>query len=222
VEVLFKNIILYGDTHEICGFAEINIRNQFTYLRVVHNFSQDNLLFSFMPTDSTNQTFPLSIHESRYEIRGHINLSAEVFACIIAPQGDNLVPLARGVINPTQSNIVDYNTTEDNTAHVTVTPSTKKEPAPKKPNTPEVPYRLPTEPVITEPNVDLIIPPPNRTEPKQNVPKPCAQETERTRAAREIDETLRKICTIDTDGGGVCSTCPYREYFYRFPLDKAK
>jgi len=49
------------------------------------------------------------------------------------------------------------------------------------------------------------------------------QETERgiertsehtTSAAREIDEILRAVCSIDDKGRGVCESCPYREHFF--------
>ena len=40
------------------------------------------------------------------------------------------------------------------------------------------------------------------------------EKTVNTRAAREIDEVLRAICTIDDKGKGICESCPYREYFY--------
>ena len=34
------------------------------------------------------------------------------------------------------------------------------------------------------------------------------------RAAREIDELLRQVCSISSDGRGNCDTCPYRDHFF--------
>ena len=36
----------------------------------------------------------------------------------------------------------------------------------------------------------------------------------------EVDAVLRKVCTIDEHGKGQCETCPYREYFYQFTLER--
>jgi len=41
----------------------------------------------------------------------------------------------------------------------------------------------------------------------------------RTHAAREIDEVLRAICTVDDKGKGICESCPYREFFYGENVD---
>ena len=40
------------------------------------------------------------------------------------------------------------------------------------------------------------------------------------RVAVEIDELLRKVCTVDDAGRGQCETCPYRDYFYEFTLNR--
>ena len=39
-------------------------------------------------------------------------------------------------------------------------------------------------------------------------------QTYKTRAAREIDDVLRTVCMVDDEGKGVCSACPYREFFF--------
>ena len=36
----------------------------------------------------------------------------------------------------------------------------------------------------------------------------------------EVDAVLRKVCTIDEHGKGQCETCPYRDYFYQFTLER--
>ena len=38
-----------------------------------------------------------------------------------------------------------------------------------------------------------------------------------TNAAREIDEVLRAVCSINAQGKGMCEQCPYREFFYGEP-----
>ena len=43
----------------------------------------------------------------------------------------------------------------------------------------------------------------------KEIEKPAA-----SRAAREIDEILRAICSVDDKGKGICETCPYRDYFF--------
>ena len=35
----------------------------------------------------------------------------------------------------------------------------------------------------------------------------------------EVDEVLRKVCTIDENGKGQCETCPYRDHFYQFNVE---
>ena len=40
-----------------------------------------------------------------------------------------------------------------------------------------------------------------------------------TDAAREIDELLRAVCTVDENGKGICETCPYREHFFGENID---
>jgi hypothetical protein len=35
-----------------------------------------------------------------------------------------------------------------------------------------------------------------------------------TGAAREIDEILRAVCSVDVNGKGICESCPYREHFF--------
>ena len=42
----------------------------------------------------------------------------------------------------------------------------------------------------------------------------------KTKAAREVDEILRAVCSIDNRGKGMCESCPYREFFYGENIDE--
>ena len=54
---------------------------------------------------------------------------------------------------------------------------------------------------------------------KDNGVRQLIAEPVKTEEAQEVDEVLRKVCTIGDDGKGQCESCPYREHFYTFTLE---
>lgn len=51
----------------------------------------------------------------------------------------------------------------------------------------------------------------------EDVPK--QQLVAKSEEVQELDEAIRKICTIDEDGKGQCESCPYREHFFNVVVE---
>jgi hypothetical protein len=136
--VLIKNIILYEPTGSVAGFIEIRLRNGKTNLRLKQSFADKNLMLS-LTAGGENKIFKIEGNFAEWTIEDELDLTYEVFVCIVRQTGKKVNSIASGGINLNKLKL---------------------------------------------------------------------------KAVAEIDEAIRKVCSVDDRGHGNCEQCPYRDYFF--------
>jgi len=96
--ILIKNIILYDKAGAVAGFIEIRALENGTHLRLKHSLTAKDLMLS-MIIDGINKVLKITGNLTEYNLQTKIDLDYEVFACIVQQNGNDMTPLASGVIN---------------------------------------------------------------------------------------------------------------------------
>jgi len=93
-----RGIILYDKLERVVGFVEVRNIDEITRVRVIHNFPIENLWTSIHEGGNFHLLELNEVNEV-FEFDNEVNLEKEIFASIIEKNGDDIVPLASGIIN---------------------------------------------------------------------------------------------------------------------------
>jgi|GEM_PF-2979511 len=221
VDFVLKNVILYDSAQNVSGFAEFKIRSDRTNVKVRHNLNavKGEMLLSIVAEGTKSYVFPLTGVQTLAEVKNRINPNREIFVCLFnhikdstAASGWQTQTLASGIINQMDQSLrsrTDVQSEVNNDISENISERIKDDNIEYATNFPsgltdEQSFELNIiEPVVTAKN------------------KPAAA-TAKPAAIKEIDEVLRKVCTIDADGKGQCETCPYRDHFFNFGVVTAE
>jgi hypothetical protein len=209
VELSIKNVILYDAHGHVSGFVELKIRESYTAVKVRHNLftesanstaEERNLLLSVTADGAEPHVFAFSAVQAEFDIRARIDPACEIVVCIIGKKGASLATVASGAVNE----------------------GIGGKSADRGPRTAgDEELKAKNERRVTADMPDITFPPP-----PTNTALDAAGDTQekaepvKSAEAREVDAVLRAVCEIDEGGRGVCETCPYRDYFFEFTLDR--
>ena len=191
--VNIKNVILYDHYQHVVGFVELKNFDQMTDVHVKHNLDEEELILS-VTAGGANHAFRMEGKSFSTAIKQQIDVTEEVVVAIIQRQGEAVVTVASGVINPEEP--FKLGKAKDG----------------------RMPLAEPLQEQIQETQaVGALKSILNET--KCSRIDRHASTGYSTNAAREIDEVLRAVCTIGDNGKGLCESCPYREFFYGDNID---
>jgi len=197
---------LYDTNQHVSGFVELRTDSGCTAVKIRHNLSQG----SSLPVQETLQarelllsvdaqcafsrnSHVLNVNENNQtlQIPEVIDLSREVVICLMGKEGNKVSTLASGAINLTKNASIEEKQIQASAENLTDSPNLLV-------NSSDT---TPLSVVLDE---------------TEHLPIGRKYKTE---AAREIDEMLRAVCTVDEKGKGQCETCPYREHFFGENID---
>ncbi|MCL2587174.1 MAG: hypothetical protein FWE31_02940 [Firmicutes bacterium] len=93
-----RGIILYDRDERVVGYVEVRNSDFLGRVKVIHNFEPRDLVLS-MHTGGDFHLFELSMQTEAFVLDSEVNLANEVFATIVKRKGENIIPLASGIIN---------------------------------------------------------------------------------------------------------------------------
>jgi len=205
VAIQIKTVILYDSNQHVSGFVELRTDGGGTAVKLRHNLQAAELLLS-VSAGGDNHVLNTSGNNQTLAIPEVIDLSREVVTCVMSKEGNKVSTLASGAINL----INNEQRTMNNEDRISATKNVGFAQE-------EI---LSDSPLEKRGGAALAV-----TGCADTVPTPLGvvlAETEhapirrkyKTEAAREIDEMLRAVCTVDDKGKGMCEICPYREHFF--------
>ena len=180
-----KNVILYDPYQHVSGFAELKTGRGGTHIKVKHNLSDRDLLVSVI-YGGESHVLTMTDRVGDFQINPVLDLTREVMVCLMRREGNTVLNLATGVIN-LSANKSSLATIIEETAQT---------------------------PINRETAAGIVIARCSRSECEAKQPPGKNAPDFNTTAAREVDELLRKVCSLDAEGKGQCEKCPYREFFY--------
>jgi len=182
--ISIKNVILYDHYQHVVGFVELKNIDQETLVKIKHNLDVTDLILS-ITVRAENFAFKMGEKNFSTSIKKQLDIDAEVVVAIMQKAEDDITTLASGIINP--AGPFKMGQAKDGRMPLADPPEDLQAVGALK--------------SILQDTQDTRIDRQNQTAPK-------------TKAAREIDEVLRAVCTINDQGKGMCETCPYRDHFF--------
>jgi hypothetical protein len=190
---------LYDAFGNVAGFVEIKLRGTFASIKVRHNLpeTQDaGFLLSISADGAQSSVYALRGAQTVIENHGRVDLDKEVLALIIKRNGAETETLASGIINATQRTRDEIRVIREATRE------------------PDIANKIEAQPVVLHEPVE-----PVKNEPIFVEPVQCVKASLRE-ATREIDDMLRMAVDVSDAEACQCESCPYRDYFYQFTLDR--
>jgi len=214
--LVIKNIILYDQWQHVSGFVELRTAHDGTTVKVKHNLVQKELMLS-LTAGGESHVFALSKRSDSFQLPGTIDLAREVVACVIHKDNEKVNTLASGAINlaggaanhPTacgDSPLQGGELVSGSYQEQALGKSRQLSPllggvAPQSGDGVVLEVTPPLTAILDD--TELL-----------PISRKTSDEKYKTSAAREVDEVLRAVCTIDDQGKGICEICPYREFFF--------
>jgi hypothetical protein len=93
-----KNIILYTPAGEVAGFIEIKTENGKTNFRLKQDISKN--LFLSLVINGKPQVINIQNNVTNFVLDKEIDLTNEIFVCLVKQDGDKVTTVATGIINP--------------------------------------------------------------------------------------------------------------------------
>ena len=94
--VSIRNIVLYSSDQEVVGFVEFRITPKDTTCYIKHSINEPGLILSIV-ADGKSIVMPLG--EGELSIKDKIDSNREIFVSIVRRYGEEVVALASGVVN---------------------------------------------------------------------------------------------------------------------------
>ena len=94
-----RGLILYDKDERVVGYVEIRNREELlTCVKVIHNYEARGLFLSIHEGGNFHM-LEVVRNNQEFELPGEVDLGREVFASLVRKSGEDIFPLASGIIN---------------------------------------------------------------------------------------------------------------------------